>query len=144
MVHGPELRTMVLSFVSDQNSRGGPKQLGVRFNLQKHIIEGHTWARLTQVHNHGWHVEAKETTSCWRGKALWKKIISPFHDSLMGGNSGVTATLQRIVTLLYWKWLKRYVRKFVLNCDASQRYKIWSIDITRAVTNPFPYHKQIL
>lgn len=55
-------------------------------------------------------------------------ILFQFHASIMGCHSGVSTTLQKFLSFLYWKRLKKYVRKFVRNNEVCQCNKYdWSI-----------------
>lgn len=55
--------------------------------------------------------------------ALQTKLISAFHDSAVGGHSGITATYQRVRKLFEWPGLKRAVEDFVQQCLVSQQAK---------------------
>jgi len=55
--------------------------------------------------------------------ALQAKIIQLFHDSALGGHSGVAVTTKRISCLFWWKDLRKMVRNFVRECTICQRYK---------------------
>ncbi|GJZ39332.1 retrotransposable element Tf2 [Tanacetum coccineum] len=52
------------------------------------------------------------------------KIIKQFHNSAIGGHSGVQATLKRICAFFYWKGLRRMVKQQVHLCDVCQRNKL--------------------
>lgn len=56
-------------------------------------------------------------------EGLRNEILVLFHASALGGHSGVTATLQRINSLIYWKGLKKHVRGFVRCCKQCQKHK---------------------
>uniref|UniRef100_A0A8R7TT48 Integrase zinc-binding domain-containing protein n=1 Tax=Triticum urartu TaxID=4572 RepID=A0A8R7TT48_TRIUA len=55
----------------------------------------------------------------WIGanSALKTKLISSFHDSAMGGHSGILATYQRVHKLFAWSGLKNDVTEYVQQCD---------------------------
>ena len=55
--------------------------------------------------------------------ALQTKIISAFHDSAVGGHSGVTATYQWVRKLFAWTGLKKGVEDFVHQCLTCQQSK---------------------
>lgn len=55
--------------------------------------------------------------------ALQTKIISTFHDSTIGGHSGILATYQRVKRLFVWKGLKHAVEEFVQQCTVCQQAK---------------------
>ena len=54
---------------------------------------------------------------------LHNHIIQLFHDSALGGHSGVTMTTKRIHQLFFWKGLHRDVRNFIRACRTCQQYK---------------------
>lgn len=54
---------------------------------------------------------------------LRKQIFDIFHDTPLGGHSGVHATRQRISTILYWKGLSRDVHAWVHESVTCQRCK---------------------
>lgn len=64
-------------------------------------------------------------------KRLWLPSSSPltvtilkaFHDSPLGGHSGVPITLRRLKQLFYWKRMSAQVHKFVHECLICQRAK---------------------
>ena len=61
----------------------------------------------------------------WIGanSALKTKLISAFHDSAMGGHSGILATYQRVDKLFAWSGLKNDVTEYVQQCDICQKAK---------------------
>ena len=61
----------------------------------------------------------------WIGanSALKTKLISAFHDSAMGGRSGILATYQRVHKLFAWSGLKNDVTEYVQQCDICQKAK---------------------
>ena len=54
---------------------------------------------------------------------LRRAIISEFHDSTIGGHSGILRTYSRIARNFCWKGLKAAVLKYVQQCDVYQRNK---------------------
>jgi hypothetical protein len=61
----------------------------------------------------------------WIGQnsALRTKVISAFHDSVVGGHSGITTTYQRVKRMLWWQGLKTDVESFVKQCSVCQQAK---------------------
>jgi hypothetical protein len=61
----------------------------------------------------------------WIGQnsALRTKVISAFHDSVVGGHSGITATYQRVKRMFWWQGLKTDVESFVKQCSVCQQAK---------------------
>ena len=49
--------------------------------------------------------------------SLQTNIIQLFHNSPLGGHSGITVTKKKIASLFYWKGLGKTVRNFIRNCD---------------------------
>jgi hypothetical protein len=54
---------------------------------------------------------------------LQLKLLSAFHDSAVGGHSGVPVTYQRIRQLFAWKGLRAAVHNFVQSCVVCQQAK---------------------
>ncbi|XP_052879082.1 transposon Tf2-1 polyprotein isoform X1 [Gossypium arboreum] len=54
---------------------------------------------------------------------LRKDIFGLFHDSALGGHSGIHATRHRISALLYWKGLSKDVKHWVRECVVCQHCK---------------------
>jgi len=48
---------------------------------------------------------------------LQRQIIQPFHDTPLGGHSGIKVTKRKLSTLFYWKGVSKYVRNYVRSCD---------------------------
>lgn len=43
-------------------------------------------------------------------------VLKEYHDSGVGGHSGVLKTLKRIAASLYWEGMKGDVHRYVANC----------------------------
>ena len=54
---------------------------------------------------------------------LHSKIIKLFHDSPLGGHSGVAFTAKRVLALFWWKGLHKDIRNYVRACEVCQRCK---------------------
>ncbi|GJX25621.1 retrotransposon-related protein [Tanacetum coccineum] len=54
---------------------------------------------------------------------LRKTLVTYFHFDPIGGHSGVQVTLQKLGTVLYWRGMKKFTKKFVSECDVCQRNK---------------------
>jgi hypothetical protein len=61
----------------------------------------------------------------WVGSdlALQQKIISAFHDSPVGGHSGMPVTYRKMNQYVAWKGMKSVVQQFVHNCLICQQAK---------------------
>lgn len=54
---------------------------------------------------------------------LRKRIIEEYHNSTVGGHSGIDKTVRRIKRTFYWKGIHKDVYKYVSECDVCQRFK---------------------
>ncbi|GMJ07956.1 hypothetical protein HRI_004464800 [Hibiscus trionum] len=54
---------------------------------------------------------------------LKKKLIEQFHSSSLGGHSGADVTSKRMSACLYWRGLRKSVRRMVRECSVCQRNK---------------------
>ena len=69
---------------------------------------------------------------CYRG-ALWvpqseplrTKLIQRIHDSPLTGHPGRDGTLEIARRQFYWPGMSQDIRRFVRNCDACGRSKVW-------------------
>lgn len=52
-----------------------------------------------------------------------REILQHYHDSALGGHSGINATYRRISGVFYWKILWKYVRELVRTCRIYQIHK---------------------
>lgn len=50
-------------------------------------------------------------------------LLQEFHASLMGGHSGVKATLARLSASFYWPNMHAAVKEFVQQCVVCQHHK---------------------
>ncbi|GKB64231.1 ty3-gypsy retrotransposon protein [Tanacetum coccineum] len=66
---------------------------------------------------------ALSTTSVSNDKALWKDLMSYFHDGAIGRHSGVKATTHKRCSVFYWKGLRKQVNQWVKECLVCQRCK---------------------
>lgn len=57
------------------------------------------------------------------GGSLYTQILQYFHDSLIGGHSGIYCTWARVTTTFYWPGVKSDVKKYVSQCEIFQRVK---------------------
>jgi len=55
--------------------------------------------------------------------ALCTTLMAEFHNSKVGGHSGVLRTYKRIAQSFYWEAMKKDVRSYVATCDTCQRNK---------------------
>lgn len=105
------LHEMVDSYQGDSKAQdllrslATQKSVPAKFSLQQGII---------RYKNKVWVGDSKE---------LQLKIITAFHDSPLGGHSGIPVTIRRIKQLFYWKGLKASVVAFVNSCQVCQQSK---------------------
>ncbi|KAF2316058.1 hypothetical protein GH714_040853 [Hevea brasiliensis] len=87
-----------------------------------------------------WHnqqLRRKEKLVVGHNPELKQQLLVVFHDSATGGHSGVTATLKKISSLVYWPGLHQDVRQYVRNCFVCQRYKP-ELTATPGLLQPLP------
>jgi hypothetical protein len=72
------------------------------------------------VHNH---LNRKGKVVVGHNMALHSQIISVFHNSAVGGHSGMTMTSKTVGSLFYWKGQQKYIRQYVRECIVCQRNK---------------------
>ena len=73
---------------------------------------------------------------------LRKKLVAHFHNSAVGGHSGVQATTKRLTTYFYWKGLRKMVKEWVRNCDVCQRNKA-DLSAYPGLLQPLPIPEKI-
>jgi hypothetical protein len=82
-----------------------------------------------QPENHP-HLLDREGLLFYRGRivipptsSLCTTLLAEFHNSKMGGHSGVLRTYTRIAQSFFWEGMKKDVRKYVATCDTCQQNK---------------------
>lgn len=50
-----------------------------------------------------------------------KKIIHEFHNTLVGGHSGMLGTYKRLLANFFWVQMKSDIKAFIQQCDTCQR-----------------------
>ncbi|GMI89777.1 hypothetical protein HRI_002647000 [Hibiscus trionum] len=68
---------------------------------------------------------------------LRKELIEYFHASPIGGHSGAHATIKRLGALMYWKGMRKEVKRWVRECTVCQRNKADLIH-PRGLLQPLP------
>lgn len=58
---------------------------------------------------------------------LIPELLSTFHDSVIGGHSSYLRTYKRMTGELYWKGMKKDVRKYADSCLICQKNKVDAI-----------------
>ncbi|PVH33838.1 hypothetical protein PAHAL_8G076400 [Panicum hallii] len=83
---------------------------------------------ITSPDNSGYYLNKgviRQGSKIWVGhnSALRTKLIAAFHDSALGGHSGVQGTYQRVKRMFVWEGLKQDVDSFVKQCGVCQQAK---------------------
>jgi len=71
---------------------------------------------------------------------LRSKLISMFHNSVIGGHSGMTVTTKTVESLFYWKGQQKHIRQYVRECNVCQRNKhenVASLGLLQPLSIPF-------
>ncbi|BAT92882.1 hypothetical protein VIGAN_07174000, partial [Vigna angularis var. angularis] len=74
--------------------------------------------------------------SCTNDLLLWRNrlvvpqhsgiiplILKEYHDTMVGGHSGIAKTAKRICSQFYWPNMHKQIRHYVLNCTICQQAK---------------------
>jgi hypothetical protein len=73
---------------------------------------------------------------------LCTTLLAEFHNSKMGGHSGVLRTYNRIAQSFYWEAMRKDVRSYVAACDICQRNKSEARSPT-GLLQPLPVPSQV-
>ena len=68
-----------------------------------------------------------------------QQLLKEFHDSPIGGHSGVLRTCKRLSQQFYWPSMHKTVQNYIASCDVCQRAKSQTLS-QRVFYNPFPFH----
>ena len=69
-------------------------------------------------------------------------LIREFHDTPVGGHSGVLRTYKRIAASFYWAGMKRDIHDYIRKCDVCQRNKYETMS-PAGLLQPLPIPSQI-
>ena len=75
--------------------------------------------------------------------SLIPSLLHTFHDSILGGHSGVLRTYKRMSGELHWQGMKTDVKKYVQQCEICQRNKFEATKPV-GVLQPLPIPERIL
>lgn len=90
-------------------------------NIIQQVEEGSGLSRFCFT---DWTLKHKGRIGVGNDVELQKDILKLFHDSAMRGHSGLNATSQRVLTLLYWKGMENYTKEFIRHCEVCQHNKV--------------------
>ncbi|KAL4318769.1 hypothetical protein GQ457_18G015560 [Hibiscus cannabinus] len=71
-----------------------------------------------------------------------RTLLREFHDSQMGGHSGVLRTYKRLAQQFYWPSMHRTIREYVSSCDVCQRTKSETL-LPAGLLQPLPIPCQV-
>ncbi|KAH9770474.1 hypothetical protein KPL71_012393 [Citrus sinensis] len=74
--------------------------------------------------------------------SLKTRLLQEFHDTKIGGHSGVLRTWKRLAQNFYWDGMKNDVKKYVAACDTCQRNKSESRS-PAGLLQPLPVPSQV-
>ncbi|KAL0313233.1 UNVERIFIED_CONTAM: hypothetical protein Sradi_5722600 [Sesamum radiatum] len=73
---------------------------------------------------------------------LCQRLLTEFHDSTIGGHSGVSATTARLATSFYWPRLLMDVKAYIKQCATCQRVK-YSTQRPSGTLQPLPVPRRV-
>ncbi|KAF7149817.1 hypothetical protein RHSIM_Rhsim02G0207800 [Rhododendron simsii] len=73
---------------------------------------------------------------------LRTNIIAEYHNTTVGGHSGIEKTTRRIKRTFYWKGLQKDVQRIVSECDVCQRFKGENVHVP-GMLQPLPIPKRL-
>ena len=50
-------------------------------------------------------------------------LLKEYHDSLLGGHSGILKTMKRIRAVFYWQNMRKHIQEYVTACEVYQTHK---------------------
>ncbi|KAH0644573.1 hypothetical protein KY284_032457 [Solanum tuberosum] len=73
---------------------------------------------------------------------LRSNLIQLWHDTMVGGHSGIENTYKKLTALVYWKGLRDDVHAYVKACDVCQKNKYDNASINMDFIDGLPRYKQ--
>ena len=73
--------------------------------------------------------------------SIIQQLLQEFHDSPLGGHSGMLQTYKRLAHQFYWPSMRQTIHKYISSCDKCQRAKSKTLFPTRLLQPlPIPCH----
>jgi hypothetical protein len=112
-------------------------------NLQKLIqeVQQHSTAHKHYKWQNG-ELRRKGKLVVGNDAALRKELLQWLHSSATGGHSGISATMQRVKAVVYWKGLINDVKQFVQHCSICQQCK-YSTTASPGLLQPLPVPEHV-
>jgi len=95
------------------------------------------------------HYQIKNEILLWKNRVvvpansdIIKLIMQEYHDSVVGGHSGVAKTTKRICSQFYWPGMQEIIKDYVLNCVVCQKAKTQT-KVLVGLLQPLPIPSQI-
>jgi len=73
---------------------------------------------------------------------LHQSILQWLHSSPAGRHSVITATMQRVKSILYWKGMNKDIKTFINHCEICQRSKYETV-ASPGLLQPLPIPSQV-
>ncbi|KAF7117120.1 hypothetical protein RHSIM_RhsimUnG0003100 [Rhododendron simsii] len=73
---------------------------------------------------------------------LRTNIITEYHNTAIGGHSGIDKTTRRIKRIFYWKGLQKDIKRIVSECDVCQRFKGENVHVP-GLLQPLPIPERL-
>lgn len=85
------------------------------------------------------------TTGCYKNRVvvpphselIIQQLVKEFHDSPMGGYSGVLHTYKHLAQQFYWPSMYRTIKEYVASCHTCQRTKAKTLALA-GLLQPLP------
>ncbi|GJX34061.1 retrotransposable element Tf2 [Tanacetum coccineum] len=121
---GSELCSLILSTVTSDLLKQIKHSWEVDVDLQLLIqqLADHTYVGTKYTWTNG-ELRRKGKLVVGSNEQLRQALVTYFHSDPVGGHSGVQVTVKKLGTVLYWRGMKKLVKKFVAECDVCQRNK---------------------
>nr|GFA12909.1 hypothetical protein [Tanacetum cinerariifolium] len=121
---GSELCSLIISTVTSELLKQIKHGWEIDVDLQLLIkqLADHTYVGTKYTWTNE-ELRRKEKLVVGNGEQLKQALVTYFHSDPVGGHSGVQVTVKKLDNVLYWRGMKKLVKKFVAECDVCQRNK---------------------